>query len=496
MEVNIESMVGRVPAMLYVYAVNHETGESSFPFVSDYCEVMFGFPALHVMENPKVLVNCILEDEAEQYAAAVMESMEKLSPFDRLGRMRRADGRIINVHGKSMPRLVQETSEEDGSTVTYTVWDGVLFDVTKQVSNEENNRTKLQELMEKSLLPIFEIDTQGCVTEWNGTIAKLTGFGREDVVGEPVIRLMPEDEKGNFVSQVPDGESESQLDCAFLKKDEKTLYLHATCTTSRDANWSIKGQLFCCQDITTIREAEKQKNAALELVDAERGLTEWLSHEVRNPLSVAMEAAMALKDGDGDTLSCIDLICESIRYIVDLLTNMLDLNKCLEGKIVLAPAPCRIREEVLLPTRKMMSLQNSQVDLILSEGEEVTATVDKLRLRQVITNLTSNALKFTDKGFVRIDLQQPTLCSKKRCVRIVVSDSGCGVKPSDYDALFTKWEQLGSKMNGTGIGLCLCKALVKAMGGRIYLNKGYTSGIEGRPVSVVNMCAIFKFCYR
>ena len=96
---------------------------------------MFGFPSSVIMEDPKKFVNCILEDEAEQYAAAVMESMEHLTLFDRVGRMRRADGTIINVHGKSMPRLVHETNS-DGSSSTFTVWDGILFDITNQVTNE------------------------------------------------------------------------------------------------------------------------------------------------------------------------------------------------------------------------------------------------------------------------------------------------------------------------------------------------------------------------
>lgn len=62
-----------------------------------------------------------------------------------------------------------------------------------------------------------------------------------------------------------------------------------------------------------------------------------------------------------------------------------------------------------------------------------------------------------------------------------VRDSGCGVKPSQYDTLFSRWEELGTSRNGTGIGLCLCQALVKAMGGSIRLNTDYHSGVEGHP---------------
>ena len=340
-------------------------------------------------------------------------------------------------------------------------------------------------MMDESLQPIFEIDMHGCITEWNEAMARITGHDREGVLGGQIVELMPKDEARNFFASSFSEEDRSQCDCVFVTKEDKRLYLHATCTASNDENGACKGNIFCCQDVTSLREAEKQKNAALELADAERGLTEWLSHEVRNPLSVAMEAARTLKEGEDDDLSCVDLICESISYIVDILTNMLDLNKCLDGKIALFPVSCRLREEILVPTCKMMSVskRHAIVNLLLEDGEEVVVEIDKLRLRQVITNIISNSLKFTSKGFVRVRLEQQVVGAKKRVVRISISDSGCGIKQSDHDALFSKWEQLGSKMNGTGIGLCLSEALVKAMGGRIYLDKDYVSGLDDRPVS-------------
>lgn len=196
------------------------------------------------------------------------------------------------------------------------------------------------------------------------------------------------------------------------KNSKRHIYLHAKCSSSKDDNSDNKGLLCCCQDVTNVKEAQKQKDDALKLVDAEKGLTEWLSHEVRNPLSVAMEAAVALRDGDEMTAddnlipSYSDLICESIRYIVDLLTNMLDLNKCLDGKIALYPSKCRIRQDVLIPTCMIMGVPNDQVKLVLGDGPDLEAVVDKLRLRQVLINLVANGLKYTREGFVRVDLSE------------------------------------------------------------------------------------------
>jgi signal transduction histidine kinase len=241
---------------------------------------------------------------------------------------------------------------------------------------------------------------------------------------------------------------------------------------------------FSGQDITKVKEEEKKKEAALKLVDAEKGLTEWLSHEVRNPLSIATEAAEALTDdpyytNNEESAGHVDLISQSLSYIVDLLTDMLDLNKCVEGKVVLHPKVCHVRDEVLIPTRDMTNVRNKSVQVSVVEGgEDIVAVVDNLRLRQVVTNLVSNSLKFTSKGFVRIKLKR----SIGDTMVLTVSDSGCGIRPEHYDSLFSKWEQLGSRTNGTGIGLCLCQALVRVMGGHISLNRDYNSGIVGHPV--------------
>lgn len=311
----------------------------------------------------------------------------------------------------------------------------------------------------------------------------------------------------------------------------------ALAALSNAASGPTSGTVIIAQDMS------KQHAAlALHRSETEKGIMEWLSHEVRNPLSVAVEASRTLKEDPSDdpeeNSNNLELICLSLGYIVELLTDMLDLNKCAEGKITINPTVCRLREDIVLPTKRMLDARRKSVDLIIDGGEEIWAYVDRLRLQQVLTNLIVNSMKYTSIGFIRVGIRRisreeiggahlecatgtdraqldnkaaadaatlPTMDSlfgggvdsqmvavtspsgqngyygEEGGVLISVSDSGSGIDPSNYQNLFERWEKLGSKTNGTGIGLCLCRSLMEVMGGRIFLSKTYNSGIPGNP---------------
>ena len=158
---------------------------------------------------------------------------------------------------------------------------------------------------------------------------------------------------------------------------------------SASASGPTNGTVIIAQDMS------KQHAAlALHRSETEKGIMEWLSHEVRNPLSVTVEASRTLKEDPSDdpeeNSNNLELICLSLGYIVELLTDMLDLNKCAEGKITISPTVCRLREDIVLPTKRMLDARRKSVDLIIDGGEEIWAYVDRLRLQQVLTNLIVN----------------------------------------------------------------------------------------------------------
>jgi PAS domain-containing protein len=545
-----------LPAMVYTYSVNHDTGKNNFPFVSDYCEEIFGLPASTIVNESESFVNLVHPDDVNAFAASVLHSMQTMTIWDHKMRMHNVNSEMVYIHGKSVPHR-EDILNADGSFTKLTVWHGVLFDITnrydeecknaREKTNDNNNdnntggsngyskimRTKiLRDDFSTKYAPSFDIDIDGNIEYWNDQMVTLVGgVLSSDVMGQNLRSLVSDSNQGQAetflataaskcIDSSPHEEygdhiyDEKYMTNLTLKsKIGGEVHLIITCYPRNDP----PGLSCICEDITLIKVAEKEKKVALQLLDAEKTLSEWLSHEIRNPLTIAMEAAKSLKemksnrhnnpfgtesdafklgnsstniDFDEDSFSYVDLIIQSISYVVDLLSNILDLNKLAAGKIVLRPSKCSLKADIIQPIQEMMSVKNNNVPILFT-GEDMNISIDSLRLKQVMTNLLSNAIKFTKKGFIKIHSERTQHGVDGREITeslvISVSDTGPGVPEKHRKLLFTKFEQLGSNVNGTGIGLCLSRFLVMAMEGEILLNEHYDSGIPGSPGAQVSL---------
>eukprot|EP00587_Corethron_hystrix_P000043 CAMPEP_0113306642 /NCGR_PEP_ID=MMETSP0010_2-20120614/5814_1 /TAXON_ID=216773 ORGANISM="Corethron hystrix, Strain 308" /NCGR_SAMPLE_ID=MMETSP0010_2 /ASSEMBLY_ACC=CAM_ASM_000155 /LENGTH=871 /DNA_ID=CAMNT_0000161355 /DNA_START=104 /DNA_END=2720 /DNA_ORIENTATION=- /assembly_acc=CAM_ASM_000155 len=511
-----------VPAMIFTYVLNNETGESHFPFVSDYSQDMFGLPASDIVNDPECFMNRVHPDDVNLFTASVLESMTNLTTCDLKLHMITTTGKVIHIHGRSSPHN-RTITNIDGSTAKFTIWHGVLIDITQkqQIEGEKLQNFKNEELGLNRNQSCIGMNERGIFTEWNETMTELAGM--DHVMGKPFMSVVTDLYKQKVdatekstINPAPKNQENrtfSNKNFTFMSKSGDKVHVSATVSlgkTQVNNYW----EFFFSPDTTALQKAEKDKKNALQFLDSDKNLTGWLSHEIRNPLSIALEASYALNDifkkkdfnkttgtdlPDNFTEICdengsyhVDLILRSILFAVDLLTNMLDLNKCVEGKIVLRPTLCFVREDVVKPVLEMMGAWNyssvgkNRVPIYVDCETDVQIYVDKLRLKQVLINLISNAFKFTKEGFIRI-----TICKKKNLdlndgetkssIVISVSDTGPGIDEKNRDKIFSKWEQLGSTSAGAGIGLCLSRLLVNAMGGEINLNPEYASGMKGNP---------------
>lgn len=235
----------------------------------------------------------------------------------------------------------------------------------------------------------------------------------------------------------------------------------------------------------TVKVIEQIKKAS----ETERELNEFLSHEIRNPLSAAMSActfvatavneAQPLQDEETQkhVREDVEVVNASLHFINDFLRSMLDIYQAAGNQITVQMAPTDILEDILKPVSNILYKRLSAFEVLVVCPENVIVMTDSIRLKQVILNLVRNASKFVEKGFLRV---RADVVNGQ--VRIYVEDSGPGVPLAKQKELFAKYqESLDLLSQGTGIGLNLSKKLMEIMQGDLWLDETYHSGIEGCP---------------
>jgi two-component system, NarL family, sensor histidine kinase EvgS len=202
-----------------------------------------------------------------------------------------------------------------------------------------------------------------------------------------------------------------------------------------------------------------------------------MSHEIRNPVSGIMGTAHALMRHAGTSREreSLQVIRDSGDYLMRLLTQVLDYSKSEAGKFTLVPEWVDLRrliEESINPFRYVAEQKNLQINIAIEGALRAHHQVDPMRLRQVITNLVSNAIKFTEKGGIKITLFADSVVDGKQSVRIRVQDTGPGIPEAARESLFQPYAQteLGRKrIDSTGLGLSICKETIERLGGSVRL---------------------------
>ena len=270
--------------------------------------------------------------------------------------------------------------------------------------------------------------------------------------------------------------------CIHLQKQ----YLSAT----RELNQHIE---IATADLQQSLEMLEEKNIELSLdkkkiEDKNKQKSEFLanmSHEIRTPMNGVIGFTSLLMESKLDTLQhdYVKTIKSSAQDLLAIMNDILDYSKMEAGKLSLDCIPLDIRaciDEVLMLISP--NANKKGVDLIPITAIHVPKTVlgDSLRLKQIITNLISNAVKFTDHGYVLIRTTIDQETDKDYTIRLSVTDTGIGISPQDQTSLFTAYHQADTtitrKYGGSGLGLVISNKLAEQMHGRISLKSEQHKG--------------------
>ena len=354
-------------------------------------------------------------------------------------------------------------------------------------------------LRSATTVAIIATNPKGFVTLFNPGAERLLGWTAEEVIGKktPLHFLLPSEMEeraadlsrrlgkeirglGYFAELARQGIHEER-EWTHVRKDGSLVPAKLAVAALHDANNEISGFLGVAKDLTDRKSYERELIRARESAeDASRAKSEFLaniSHEIRTPLNAILgmtELALgtALSPDQRDYVTAVQ---DAGRTLLSLMNDVLDFSRIEARKLELYTINFPLRETLadVLRTFGLRAYQKG-LELILQTGPDLPEMVsaDVMRLRQILTNLVGNAIKFTESGeitlraFVDISRLDHTL------IHFSVADSGIGVPPSKLALLFDPFTQADSsthrKYGGTGLGLAISKELVEVMGGQMW----------------------------
>jgi len=400
---------------------------------------------------------------------------------------RRKDGSHFPVEISLSP-----VKSSAGSRVT-----AIIRDVTERKKLEESQREVEQRfrLMIEGVkdYAIFTLDPEGRVVSWNAGAQKIKQYTAEEIIGQHFSVFYPPEDRdvkpGEKLEIVRDtGRFEEQG--WRVRKDGSAFWANVVITAVRDSAGNIAGFAKVTRDLTDLKQAEDQLRAVqqkyvreLEFAqsEAERAnqlKTEFLanmSHELRSPLHTVIGFAELLAEETEGALSekqkrFINHIHNDSIHLLDLINDLLDLSKIEAGRLELRQEAFRvdaILEEALSSVRPLALTKSLEIRADFSIPATVFA--DRLRFKQILYNLLTNATKFTpDGGKISVEA-----APRDGFAEISVSDTGIGIPEDQHQAVFDKFYQVRTAINGgpkgTGLGLAITKRLVEQHGGRIWL---------------------------
>lgn len=359
---------------------------------------------------------------------------------------------------------------------------GQLQTLAKIVGDDLANRHQVRALRQSLLASadaIIDCNDHGVITDWSPGAERLFGFTRAEALGQRINIIIPpnheEAHAEGFERWRLSGSArlERRIELQAQRKDGCLLDIEL---------WMSVTHLHGVRHIhSNIRDISERKQSAADLLaakveaeaanNAKSTFLANMSHELRTPLNgvVAVADLLSKTRLDRHQSELVSLIQSSSGQLLRLVGDILDLARIEAGEVVLASGPMSPRDLVsevtagleLAASAKNLSLSVS-IDPAVSEHVEGDAT----RLKQVLTNLISNAIKFTDSGSVTV-----TVGCEGDGIRFDIADTGIGFSKEQRDVIFERFQQadgsITRKFGGTGLGLAISRELVDVMGGEL-----------------------------
>jgi PAS domain S-box-containing protein len=344
----------------------------------------------------------------------------------------------------------------------------------------ERDALRLASIVDSSEDAIVSKDLDSIITSWNAAAERMFGFTAAEMVGQSIRRLIPDDrqpEEDEVLSRIRRGERVEHYETIRRRKDGTFVPVSLTVSPIRNRDGVVVGASKIARDVSERERAEQERQRLLTIArDASRLKDEFLatlSHELRTPLNaIAGYVRMMQSDlltGEKRTRA-METVARNVTSLTQIVEDVLDVSRIISGKIRLDVQPVDLPplvQNAVDTVRPAADAKGVRLVTIL-DPRAAPVSGDPERLQQILWNVLSNAVKFTERGG-RVQLRLERVNSH---VEITVTDTGIGIPVEFLPHVFDRFRQADAGINrvrgGLGLGLAITRHLVELQGGRIF----------------------------